>query len=45
MARIVAIVKKMIQENPTISVHEVARRMNISVEQAAIYIQWVYYNG
>ena len=45
MARMVAIMKKMIAENPNISVQEVARRLNITVAQAAIYIQWAYYKG
>ena len=45
MANMVAIVKKMIQENPQIHIKEVARRLKIDVERAAIYIMWVYAEG
>lgn len=36
-------IKKLLQNNPKISVEEIAQRVNISTEKAAIYILWYYH--
>lgn len=36
-------IKELLQNNPTISAAEIANRVNISIEKAAIYIMWYYH--
>ena len=36
-------IKKLLQNNPTLSAAEIAQRLNISTEKAAIYILWYYH--
>ena len=39
------VVKKLIAKEPKITVQEIAKRLNISVERATIYVLWAYYKG
>ena len=36
-------IKAFVKANPTIHVKDIAKKFNITVERAAIYILWVYY--
>ena len=45
MAKMVAIVEAMIKKEPAITVDEIAEKLNVTRDEAAIYVMWVYYEG